>query len=82
MIATRRGDLSAEQATQVYTGSHWHVPAELLAEVEHFARFAVGVYGFDMELLKQQNWWQTLERAVQWRKTDKSRDAVNRCGLS
>ena len=40
----------------------------LLSEVEHFSRYAVGVYGFDMEVLKQRRWWKTLKRALKWTK--------------
>ena len=61
-----RGDLPGDEAVQLYTGGHWRVPAGLLAEVEHFARFAVGVYGFDMEVLKQRRWWKTLKKALKW----------------
>ena len=32
--------MSQEQATQLYTGSHWKVEASVLSEVEHFSRFA------------------------------------------
>lgn len=67
-----------EEAVQVYTGGHWRVPADLLAEVDHFARFAVGVYGFDMEVLKQRRWWKTLKRALQWKRLPSSKDAINR----
>lgn len=35
-----RGAISQEQATQLYTGSHWKVEASVLSEVEHFSRFA------------------------------------------
>ena len=26
---------------QLYTGNHWRVPADLLAEVQHYSKFAV-----------------------------------------
>lgn len=60
--------MPGDEAVQLYTGGHWRVPAELMSEVEHFARFAVGVYGFDMEVLKQRGWVGTLMRALKWTK--------------
>ena len=36
-----RGDLPRDKALQLYTGNHWRVEAAILAEVEHFTRFAV-----------------------------------------
>ena len=71
--------MPADEAVQLYTGGHWRVPAGLLSEVEHFSRYAVGVYGFDMEVLKQRRWWKTLKRALKWTKR-KSNDqaAVNK----
>lgn len=77
-LALCRGDIPGEEAVQIYTNGHWLVPADLLAEVEYFARFAVGVYGFDMEVLKQRNWWKTLKKALAWRKQPSNRDALNR----
>jgi len=43
------------------------------------SRFAVGVYGFDMEVLRQRGWWKTLKKALQWTRKKTSQDAVNKC---
>lgn len=79
MACGYRCDLPAEAAVQLYTHGHWRVPAALLSEVEHASRFAVGVYGFDMELLQQRGWWRTLKRALWWEREPKDKDALNRC---
>lgn len=46
MVCTCRGDMSQEQVTQLYTGSHWKVEAAVLSEIEHFSRFAVWPFLF------------------------------------
>lgn len=40
-ILVCRGNMTQEQVTQLYTGSHWKVEAATLSEIEHFSRFAV-----------------------------------------
>lgn len=71
--------MPADEAVQLYTGGHWRVPADLLAEVEHFSRFAIGVYGFDMEVLKQRRWLKTLKKAFEWtRRKSSNQDTVNK----
>ncbi|BDA50748.1 probable Sn1-specific diacylglycerol lipase alpha at N-terminal half [Coccomyxa sp. Obi] len=57
-----RGDMSQEQVTQLYTGSHWKVEAAVLSEIEHFSRFAAGVYGYGGE--RSSNWWVSMASAL------------------
>ena len=39
--------LTPEQAVQRYTGQHWRVPASLLGQMSHFAKYAIAVYGLE-----------------------------------
>jgi hypothetical protein len=41
-------------------------------------RFAVGVYGFQMEVLQQRGWWKTLKKAVKWTRKKTDQEAVNK----
>ena len=46
------------------------------------SRFAVGVYGFDLEVLKQRGWWKALKKALKWTRKKTNQDAVNKCAPS
>ncbi|KAK9827307.1 hypothetical protein WJX81_002709 [Elliptochloris bilobata] len=69
-----RGALLPERAVQLYTGNHWRVPAELLTEVQHYSKFAVGVYGTDADVMKTSDWWKSLAYAVLGRTPTRSED--------
>jgi hypothetical protein len=45
------------------------VAAAELAEVEHFAMYAIGVYAFDMGGRSWKEWWQSqMRRLRQWQR--------------
>ncbi|EIE20387.1 alpha/beta-hydrolase [Coccomyxa subellipsoidea C-169] len=79
-----RGSMSQEQATQLYTGGHWKVEAAVLSEVEHFSRFAAGVYGYGGE--RSSNWWVSMASALIGRETsereERNLEVLNRADVN
>jgi hypothetical protein len=43
-----RGSMDAAEATSRYTGRHLGVPAEVLVEVTHYAKYAAAAYGVEL----------------------------------
>ncbi|KAL0037858.1 hypothetical protein WJX79_002263 [Trebouxia sp. C0005] len=72
-----RGALTPEQAVQRYTGQHWRVPASLLSQMSHFAKYAIAVYGLEPHSHKESRFTNTL---MAWLR--KSKDKVQRGDLS
>ena len=71
-----RGVLTPEQAVQRYTGQHWRVPASLLSQMSHFAKYAIAVYGLEPHSHKESRFTNTL---MAWLR--KSKDKMQRGDL-
>ena len=52
--------MAPDQLVQQYTGQHWRVEPEALAEAERYSKFAIGAYGFDAEMLAHRSWREYL----------------------
>ncbi len=72
-----RGVLTPEQAVQRYTGQHWRVPASLLSQMSHFAKYAIAVYGLEPHSHKESRFTNTL---MAWLR--KSKDKMQRGDLN
>ena len=53
-----------DRLVQEYTGHHWRVEPEALAEADHYSKYAIGAYGFDAEMLTKQPWGEYLRTFV------------------
>ncbi|KAK9823352.1 hypothetical protein WJX72_002122 [[Myrmecia] bisecta] len=62
-----RAGLGAEKAVQAYTGHHWKIPAAQLAEIDHFAKYAVAVYGVEAPVENRSSRWKRAWQAY-WAK--------------
>ena len=72
-----RGVLTPEQAVQRYTGQHWRVPASLLSQMSHFAKYAIAVYGLEPHTHKESRFTNAL---MAWLR--RSKDKVKSGDLS
>ena len=73
-----RGQLSPEQAVQCYTGQHWRVPASLLSQMAHYAKFAIAVYGLEPHSHKESRLTNALSAWLQKSKKQLTRPASQR----
>lgn len=69
--------MTPEQAVQRYTGQHWRVPASLLSQMSHFAKYAIAVYGLEPHSHKESRFTNAL---VAWLR--KSKEKVKKGKLS
>ena len=72
-----RGGLTPEQAVQRYTGQHWRVPASLLSQMSHFAKYSIAVYGLEPHSHKESRFINAL---MAWLR--KSKEKVKRGDLT
>ena len=65
-----RSKLQQDILVQRYTGQHWRVEPEALAEADHVAKYALGAYGFDAEMLLRRSWPDFFRSWLRWTSSD------------